>query len=87
MDEDLKPTGFSCEIVSTPERDDLYAELNFNGVQWGEMCESVEKRGLLLKIYFVEQDTRRVLTSEFEVDGFTQIIQRARKRLLAMQVD
>ena len=88
MGEFHEPSGLSFEIVSAPDRDDLYAELTLDGVQWGEMCEVPGRDDLLLKVYFVTpdgSDGRKVLRIDFDVDPLIDLLRRARQRLLRMR--
>ncbi|MGL4860953.1 MAG: hypothetical protein ACRC5A_14740 [Enterobacteriaceae bacterium] len=67
-------------VVSSMDRDDLYAELSCDGVQWGELTLSNDKKSFNLTIY---PDTDNVLS--FDSDAFTLLIQKAKSELLRIE--
>lgn len=67
-------------VGSSMERDDLYAELSFNRVQWGEISLSEDKRYLNIIIY---QNDNSVL--EFKYDDFLLLLDKAKNHLLRLE--
>ncbi|WP_187498578.1 hypothetical protein [Erwinia aphidicola] len=67
-------------VGSSTDRDDLYVELSFNRVQWGEICLSEDRNSLSVLIYPNNDDI-----FEFNYDEFIHLIDRAKKHLLSLQ--
>lgn len=58
------------------DRDDLYAELSFNKLQWGEISLSGDKKSVNIIIY----PNNNVM--EFGCDDFLELIEKAKNHLL-----
>ncbi|POE04619.1 hypothetical protein [Pectobacterium odoriferum] len=67
-------------VGSSFEREDLYAELSFNRVQWGEISLSEDKKSVNIIIY---PDENSVL--EFKYDEFLDVIEKAKTHLLNLE--
>ena len=67
-------------VGSSMDRDDLYAELSFNRVQWGEISLSEDKRSLNIIIY---PNDYSVL--EFKYDDFLLLLDKAKNHLLRLE--
>ncbi|MDY4385847.1 hypothetical protein [Pectobacterium aroidearum] len=67
-------------VGSSFEREDLYAELSFNRVQWGEISLSEDKKSVNIIIY---PDENSVL--EFKYDEFLDVIEKAKGHLLNLE--
>lgn len=67
-------------VGSSFEREDLYAELSFNRVQWGGISLSEDKKSVSITIY---PDENRVL--EFKYDDFLDVIEKAKVHLLNLE--
>lgn len=67
-------------VGSSMDRDDLYAELSFNRVQWGEICLSEGKENVKIIIY---PDENNVL--EFDCDEFLSLMEKAKNHLLSLE--
>lgn len=67
-------------VGSSMDRDDLYAELSFNRVQWGEIALSEDRKTVNIIIY---PDDNNVM--EFKYDEFLSLIERAKKHLLELE--
>ncbi|MBS9443681.1 hypothetical protein EAE89_18960 [Photorhabdus heterorhabditis] len=66
-------------VGSSAGRDDLYAELSFNRVQWGEISLSEDKKSVNIIIY----PDNNIL--EFRCDEFLHIIEKAKAHLLSLE--
>ena len=64
-------------VGSSVDREDLYAELSFNRVQWGEISLSEDRKSVNIIIY---PDESNIL--EFQCDEFLQLIEKAKSHLL-----
>ncbi|WP_431225578.1 hypothetical protein ACQ86O_13280 [Serratia sp. L9] len=67
-------------VGSSVDREDLYAELSFNRVQWGEICLSEDRKSVNIIIY---PDSDSIL--EFNYEDFLQVIEKAKKHLLTLE--
>lgn len=67
-------------IGSSVDREDLYAELSFNRVQWGEISLSEDRKSVNIIIY---PDESNIL--EFQWDEFLQLIEKAKSHLLRLE--
>lgn len=67
-------------VGSSIERDDLYAELSFNRVQWGEISLSDDKKSVNISIY--PHDSNILY---FNYDEFLQVIEKAKSHLLNLE--
>lgn len=67
-------------IGSSMERNDLYAELSFNRVQWGEIVLSGDKQTVSIIIY---PDAEIDLS--FDYNEFLALIEKAKRRLLEIE--
>lgn len=67
-------------IGSSMGRDDLYAELSLNRVQWGEISLSEDGKSVNIIIY---PDQYNHL--EFQYDEFFQLIEKAKKHLISLE--
>lgn len=67
-------------VGSSVDREDLYAELSFNRVQWGEISLSEDRKSVNIIIY---PDADSVL--EFNYEDFLQVIEKAKKHLLTLE--
>ncbi|AVT58663.1 hypothetical protein [Pectobacterium versatile] len=67
-------------VGSSFEREDLYAELSFNRVQWGEISLSEDKKSVNIIIY---PDENSFL--EFKYDEFLDVIKKAKAHLLNLE--
>lgn len=67
-------------VGSSMDRDDLYAELSFNRVQWGEISLSGDKKSVNITIY---PDDNNVM--EFRYDEFLALIEKAKNHLLELE--
>lgn len=67
-------------VGSSADRDDLYAELSFNRVQWGEISLSEDRKSVDIIIY---PDGNNIL--EFKYDDFLHIIEKAKTHLLSLE--
>lgn len=67
-------------IGSSMDRDDLYAELSFNRVQWGEISLSEDKKSVSIIIYPNESNIM-----EFRYDDFLAFIEKAKNHLLKLE--
>ncbi len=66
-------------VGSSVGRDDLYAELSFNRVQWGEISLSEDKKSVNIIIY----PDNNIL--EFRCDEFLYIVEKAKAHLLSLE--
>ncbi|MCC8380262.1 hypothetical protein [Xenorhabdus sp. PB30.3] len=66
-------------VGSFADRDDLYAELSFNKVQWGEISLSEDKKSVNIIIY----PDSNIL--EFSYDEFLNIVEKAKAHLLSLE--
>ncbi|WP_353242985.1 hypothetical protein [Providencia sp.] len=66
-------------VGSSLSRDDLYAELSFNNVQWGEISLSEDKREVKIIIY-PDSDIL-----EFNYNEFLLLIEKAKDHLLRLE--
>ncbi|EPL6456274.1 hypothetical protein [Providencia rettgeri] len=66
-------------VGSSLSRDDLYAELSFNNVQWGEISLSEDKREVKIIIY-PDSDIL-----EFNYNEFLLLIEKAKDHLLCLE--
>lgn len=66
-------------VGSSLSRDDLYAELSFNNVQWGEISLSEDKREVKIIIY----PDSGIL--EFNYNEFLLLIEKAKDHLLCLE--
>lgn len=66
-------------IGSSMDRDDLYAELSFNRVQWGELSLTKDKKSVNIIIY----PDSSIL--EFNYDDFLNLIEKAREQLVSLE--
>lgn len=62
------------------EREDLYAELSFNRVQWGEVSLSEDKKSVNIIIYPNENSVL-----DFKYDEFLDVIEKAKTHLLNLE--
>ncbi len=67
-------------VGSSVGREDLYAELSFNRVQWGEISLSEDRKSVNIIIY---PDESNIL--EFQCDEFLQLIEKAKSHLLRLE--
>lgn len=67
-------------VGSSMDRDDLYAELSFNRVQWGEISLSEDKRYLNIIIYPNDN-----IFLEFKYDDFLLLLDKAKNHLLRLE--
>ncbi|WP_426608076.1 hypothetical protein [Pantoea anthophila] len=67
-------------VGSSMDRDELYAELSFNRVQWGEISLSSDKKSVNIIIY---PDSNNVM--EFRYDDFLTLIEKAKNHLLELE--
>ncbi|CAI1078513.1 hypothetical protein [Serratia proteamaculans] len=67
-------------VGSSVDRDDLYAELSFNRVQWGELSLSKDRKSINIIIY---PDAENTL--EFKYEDFLQVIEKAKQHLLSLE--
>lgn len=67
-------------VGSSVDREDLYAELSFNRVQWGEISLSEDRRSVNIIIY---PDENNIL--QFQYDDFLQLIEKAKSHLLRLE--
>lgn len=67
-------------VGSSIERDDLYAELSFNRVQFAEISLSEDKESVNIIFY---PDPENILT--FNYDDFLNLIEKAKERLLQLE--
>ena len=68
-------------IVSSDHRDDLYAELLLNDVQWGELTLRDDKKAVNIIIYPNGEGSNL----QFCYDEFMELLYKARKRLLEVE--
>ncbi|MDB9569391.1 hypothetical protein OW293_022705 [Providencia rettgeri] len=66
-------------VGSSLSRDDLYAELSFNDVQWGEISLSEDKKEVKIIIY---SDSDFL---EFNYSEFLLLIEKAKDHLLRLE--
>lgn len=67
-------------IGNSMDRDDLYAELSFNKVQWGEITLSEDKKTLNITIY---PDDNNIM--QFKHEEFLSLIEKAKNHLLELE--
>lgn len=67
-------------IGSSMNRDDLYAELSLNRVQWGEVSLSKDRKSVSITIY---PNDNGVL--KFNCDELLHLIERAKGHLLKLE--
>ncbi|WP_455812463.1 hypothetical protein [Pseudomonas graminis] len=67
-------------VGSSMDRDDLYAELSFNHVQWGEISLSEDRKSVNIIIYPNNNDVL-----EFNYDEFLHLIEKAKNHLLKLE--
>ncbi|ROP60163.1 hypothetical protein EDF81_2996 [Enterobacter sp. BIGb0383] len=67
-------------VGGSMDRDDLYVELSFNRVQWGEISLSEDKNSVNIIIY---PDDNNVM--EFKYDEFLALIEKAKNHLLDLE--
>lgn len=67
-------------VGSSVDREDLYAELSFNRVQWGEISLSKDRKSVMIIIYPNENNI-----IEFQYDDFFQLIEKAKSHLLRLE--
>ena len=67
-------------VGSSVDREDLYAELSFHRVQWGEISLSEDRKSVNIIIY---PDESNIL--EFQCDEFLQLIEKAKSHLLRLE--
>jgi hypothetical protein len=67
-------------VGSSMDRDDLYAELSFNRVQWGEITLSEDKKTVNIIIYPNDNNIM-----EFRYDDFLSLIEKAKNHLLELE--
>ncbi|WP_336756987.1 hypothetical protein [Pantoea sp. USHLN298] len=67
-------------VGSSMGRDDLYAELSFNKVQWGEISLSEDKKSVSIIIYPNDNNIM-----EFRYDEFIALIEKAKNHLLKLE--
>ncbi|MDO5404077.1 hypothetical protein [Proteus faecis] len=67
-------------VGSSMNRDDLYAELSFNRVQFAEICLSEDRKSINIIIY---PDPENIFT--FDYNEFLQLIEKAKERLLQLE--
>lgn len=66
-------------VGSSSSREDLYAELSFNSVQWGEILLSEDKKSVNIIIY----PDSEIL--EFNYHEFLSLIEKAKNHLLRLE--
>lgn len=66
-------------VGSSLNRDDLYAELSFNNIQWGEISLSEDKKEVNIIIY----PDSEIL--EFKYNEFLSLIEKAKDHLLRLE--
>lgn len=66
-------------VGSSLNRDDLYAELSFNNIQWGEISLSGDKKEVNIIIY----PDSEIL--EFKYNEFLSLIEKAKDHLLRLE--
>ncbi|BCQ36578.1 MULTISPECIES: hypothetical protein [Erwinia] len=62
------------------DRDDLYAELSFNSIQWGEISLSEDKKSVNIIIYPNNNDIL-----EFNYGEFLHLVEKAKNHLLKLE--
>ncbi|MEI7073110.1 hypothetical protein WCU79_13835 [Pectobacterium versatile] len=67
-------------VGSSFERENLYAELSFNRVKWGEVSLSEDKKSVSIIIYPNENSVL-----EFKYDEFLDVIEKAKTHLLNLE--
>ncbi|CAI2021256.1 Uncharacterised protein [Serratia fonticola] len=67
-------------IGSSMDRHDLYAELSFNRVQWGEISLSQDGKSVSIIIYPNDDDILK-----FNCDEFLHLIYKAKNHLLKLE--
>ncbi|MFK8260405.1 hypothetical protein ACFL9S_21795 [Erwinia sp. AnSW2-5] len=67
-------------VGSSMDRDDLYAELSFNSIQWGEISLSEDKKSVNIIIYPNNNDVL-----EFNYDEFLHLVEKAKNHLLKLE--
>ncbi|MDI9266086.1 hypothetical protein QMZ62_24370 [Serratia sp. PF2-63] len=67
-------------VGSSVDREDLYAELSFNRVQWGEISLSKDRKFVNIIIYPNDNDVL-----EFEYDEFLHLVEKAKEHLLKLE--
>ncbi|RCX02825.1 MULTISPECIES: hypothetical protein [Kosakonia] len=67
-------------VGSSLDRDDLYAELLFNRVQWGEISLAEDKKSLNMIIY---PNSNSIF--EFKYDELLLLLEKAKKHLLSLE--
>lgn len=67
-------------VGSSVDREDLYAELSFNRVQWGEISLSEDRKSVNIIIYPNDNDVL-----EFKYDEFLQLVEKAKNHLLKLE--
>jgi hypothetical protein len=60
-------------VGSSVDREDLYAELSFNRVQWGEISLSEDRKSVNIIIYPNDNDVL-----EFKYDEFLHLVEKAK---------
>lgn len=72
---------FSYSIGSNDQREDLYAEIYWNNVQWAELFLSVPDKNVQIKLY--ESLTQDPYT--FDLNDFIDVINEAKNKLLSVE--
>ncbi|CAI0974108.1 hypothetical protein [Serratia liquefaciens] len=67
-------------VGSSVDREDLYAELSFNRVQWGEISLSEDRKSVNIIIYPNDNDVL-----EFKYDEFLHLVEKAKNHLLKLE--
>jgi hypothetical protein len=80
LDNKRKHRMLEYSVGSSVDREDLYAELSFNGVQWGEISLSQDRKSVNIIIY---TNGNNIL--EFQYDEFLQLIEKAKSHLLRLE--
>jgi hypothetical protein len=75
--------SFDYGVVSHRDRDDLYAELSWNNVQWGEIAfvRVNDRRKLVLTLYAAPNGQAWV----FDLREAQEVIEKAAERLLEVE--
>ena len=83
IQEDTHAMSFDYGVVSHRDRDDLYAELSWNNVQWGEIAfvRVNDRRKLVLTLYAAPNGQAWV----FDLREAQEVIEKAAERLLEVE--
>lgn len=67
-------------VGSSMDRDDLYAELSFDSIQWGEISLSEDRKSVNIIIYPNENNIIK-----FQYDEFLRLVEKAKNHLLKLE--